>query len=41
MINNYSGIQVFKLDPEGIENGALTIFGEFGSEDVYKRQRLR
>lgn len=32
MINNYNGIQVFKLDPEGIENGALTIFGEFGSE---------
>ena len=32
LINNYSGIQVFKLDPEGIENGALTIFGEFGSE---------
>lgn len=23
---------MFKLDPEGIENGALTIFGEFGSE---------
>lgn len=32
LINNYNGIQVFKLDPEGIENGALTIFGEFGSE---------
>ena len=23
---------MFKLDPEGIENGALTIFGEFGSD---------
>lgn len=32
MLNNYSGMQVFKLDPEGIENGALTIFGEFGSD---------
>lgn len=32
LINNYNGIQVFKLDPEGIENGALTIFGEFGSD---------
>ncbi len=32
LISSYGGLQVFKLDPEGIENGALTIFGEFGSE---------
>lgn len=31
LISGYEGLRVFKLDPEGIENGALTIFGEFGS----------
>lgn len=28
----YDGLRVYRLDAEGIENGALTIFGEFGSE---------
>lgn len=29
---NFSGLSVFQLDSEYLKNGALTIFGEFGSE---------
>lgn len=28
---NYEGLSVYKLDSENLKNGALTVFGEFGS----------